>query len=198
MKSSETGRAVEQASNRSSQETGRASRENPKRRRLLVVIAVTAAFAAAAFGMVTALAAPSSADDSDRSAPGAEGAQEESGDEALWAEDPAEEMGALFLAASMGPPLEIEIEVLTEDLDTVLSPLVDDGTINQTQLDAVIAAIVASVRDEHQAMVDCLGELQALDTEALQALKEGNSALPEGCAAIFGELPGKTDFLSKH
>lgn len=184
MKSSETGRAVEQASNRSSQETGRASRENPKRRRFLVVIAVTAAFAAAAFGMVTALAAPSSADDSD--------------DEALWAEDPAEEMGALFLAASMGPPLEIEIEVLTEDLDTVLSPLVDDGTINQTQLDAVIAAIVASVRDEHQAMVDCLGELQALDTEALQTLKEGNSALPEGCAAIFGELPGKADFLSKH
>ena len=91
----------------------------------------------------------------------------------------------------MGPLLEEEIGVLTEGLETVLSPLVDDGTIDQTQLDAVVAAVVASVREKHQAMVDCFSELQALDAGALRALKEGNSEPPAECAEIFAEFEEK-------
>lgn len=203
MKASETGQAVEPTSSRSSQETGRETPANPKRRRFLVVLAVTAAFAAAAAGMVTALAAPSSAvfsaaaPDAEASegsdvAPAAEGS-EVSDEKAQWAEHAAEELAskALFLETSMGPLLEEEIGVLTEGLETVLSPLVDDGTIDQTQLDAVVAAVVASVREKHQAMVDCFSELQALDAGALRALKEGNSEPPAECAEIFAEFEEK-------
>ena len=211
MKASGTGQAVEQTSSRSSQETGRENPANPKRRRFLVVLAVTAAFAAAAAGMVAALAAPSSAVLSD-AAPAAEAEGSQELDKGALGSELAEHLAeglasrVVFLETSMDPPLEEEIGVLAEDLESVLSPLVDDGTIDQAQLDAVIAAVVASVREKHQAMVDCFSELQALDDEALTALKEGNSEPPEECAEIFAEYEDfgmelsedKADYLSQH
>lgn len=228
MKTNETGQAVEQTRSRSSQESTRGNPEAPRRRRFLVVLAVTAAFAVAAIGMVAAFAAPSSADDPDDSdAPGThvQGDSDDSdaqGDHAqdkdsqadhdkatLWAEHAAEELAskALFLETSMAPLLEKEVGALSEDLRSVLSPLVDDGTISQAQLDAVIDAVATSVREKHQAMASCFSELQALDVEALRALKVGDSEPPEECAEVFSEFgeegfhgelsEDKADFLSR-
>lgn len=214
MKTNETGQAVEQTRSRSSQETTRGNPEASRRRRFLVVLAVTAAFAVAAIGMVAAFAAPSSAEDPDDSdAPEAHAQDKDSQadqDKAtLWAEHAAEELAskALFLETSMAPLLEKEVGVLSEDLRSVLSPLVDDGTISQAQLDAVIDAVATSVREKHQAMASCFSELQALDVEALRALKVGDSEPPEECAEVFSEFgeegfhgelsEDKADFLSR-
>ena len=214
MKTNETGQAVEQTRSRSSQETTRGNPEAPRRRRFLVVLAVTAAFAVAAIGMVAAFAAPSSADDPDDSdAPEAHAQDKDSqadhGKATLWAEHAAEELAskALFLETSMAPFLEKEVGALSEDLRSVLSPLVDDGTISQAQLDAVIDAVATSVREKHQAMASCFSELQALDVEALRALKVGDSEPPEECAEVFSEFgeegfhgelsEDKADFLSR-